>query len=414
MLTDTIRADKARIIFIQPAYAKYRRPLFVRLYNSYTMSFYFIEDAESHLQNKVQNGKRLSMNENLFRTKKRENPGLSIKREKSIIDYLTIVPPRCLKLFFHLLDKKNDIAVTSIANSPQTLTSIFASKLLRKKCVLWVEEWFLPRRRSLKAWFTVSLPILISRWSLNNVDSVVVEGRAQYNYVRAFGIPPEKIFFSNHCSLDLSKMGGADLKKNLGFDNNLVVLFLSRIIRIKGLDILIKAYSRLEHENDSVGLVVCGDGPFRQYCEYLSEDLKLEHIKFQGMVQGEKLIASYYQTADVVVVPSLILSHDNMYCEGWGLTVNEALSMGKPVIVTNAVGSVLDLVKHGTNGYVVQQGCVDDLYFALSKILSNDELRRSMGKESQRIFEEFNDFNKMFEGFKMAFDYALKSNPPAT
>jgi glycosyltransferase involved in cell wall biosynthesis len=41
--------------------------------------------------------------------------------------------------------------------------------------------------------------------------------------------------------------------------------------------------------------------------------------------------------------------------EIWGIVVNEAMSAGKPVIVTTAVGCSSDLVKHGVNGYIIPE-----------------------------------------------------------
>jgi glycosyltransferase involved in cell wall biosynthesis len=238
-----------------------------------------------------------------------------------------------------------------------------------------------------------------------NVDAIVVEGAPQKKYLKNFNVPDEKVFFSNHCSLDYSRVESKNLKQKLKIGKGLVILYLGRIIERKGLDVLLKAFSVIERERNDVFLVICGDGDFRPFCEDLVAQLKIRHVFFLGTVPEEE-IASYYRTADIFVLPSCIKPRQKIKVEGWGLVINEAISMGIPVVTTNVVGAASDLVKSGVNGYVVKNGNVNELCLALRKILEDEKLRKTMGKNSRRIFEAFNDFDKMFEGFRQAIEYA--------
>jgi glycosyltransferase involved in cell wall biosynthesis len=67
-------------------------------------------------------------------------------------------------------------------------------------------------------------------------------------------------------------------------------------------------------------------------------------------------------------------------------------------------------LKDGINGFVVKTGDVDELYFGLKTILENKQLKKVMGKASRTIFEEFNDFDKMFGGFRRAIAYVTRDN----
>jgi glycosyltransferase involved in cell wall biosynthesis len=131
-----------------------------------------------------------------------------------------------------------------------------------------------------------------------------------------------------------------------------------------------------------------------------------------GAVAEEEKMASYYKTADLVVLPTRYLSHarwgENRGPEGWGLVINEAMSMGKPILTTDRAGAAPDLVKDGINGFVVRSGDVEALYSGLKSLLDGTHLREAMGKNSRRIFEQFNDFDRMFEGFRKAIEYAKK------
>jgi glycosyltransferase involved in cell wall biosynthesis len=86
------------------------------------------------------------------------------------------------------------------------------------------------------------------------------------------------------------------------------------------------------------------------------------------------------------------------------------MSMGKPVITTDAVGAAEDLVRNGVNGYVVKNGEIEELYLALRKMVEDPRLRKTMGENSRIIFEEFNDFGKMFRGFKKAIEYSINTS----
>ena len=116
------------------------------------------------------------------------------------------------------------------------------------------------------------------------------------------------------------------------------------------------------------------------------------------------LKAGFYNLCDVFILPSTIANNQT---EGWGLTVGEAMSLGKPVIVTDAVGCSVDLVKNGVNGYIVKHGCSESLAGALSEMIKNKEDLKLMGEKSREIFKEKISYRKMSEGLLKAIDYAL-------
>jgi glycosyltransferase involved in cell wall biosynthesis len=385
---------RIRIALIQPAYARYRQLLFESFQDHYNVDFYFLEESSVHLGSK-DSKKFVSMYE--------------LSKTKPSSGRLFSPLKRYLILLLFLMRNDYAVIITSGCHSFQTIVSLLVSKITRSKYILWIEEWFVPKPRSLTSMIRFSLSNFITKYVLRNAQAIVVEGTPQNRYVRNFGVPSEKVFQANHCSLDYSKFNSTNLKKKLNIGKGLVVLYVGRIIETKGLDVLIRAFSKIEQEREDVYLVICGDGSFRDSCEHLVEEMKGKHIIFAGMVQEEERIASFYRTADVFVLPSRIATSQRIggeVSEGWGLVINEAMSMGKPIITTDAVGAAQDLVRNGINGYVVKNGETYGLYLALRKIIEEPRLRKTMGENSRKIFEEFNDFDNMFEGFKKAIDYS--------
>ncbi len=179
--------------------------------------------------------------------------------------------------------------------------------------------------------------------------------------------------------------------------DNITILYFSKIVEYKGLDILIHAFSEIEIDYENASLIIAGDGPFRESCESLSDKSKVKNIIFYGNIQNEDAW-KLYKKADIFVLPC----SGKKGTEAWGLVINEAASMGIPIITTDAVGATGDLVKDGVNGYVVKAGSVSALLLAVKTLISDKAMRDSMGKESRKLFESVNSYEKMYEGFNNA------------
>lgn len=372
-----------KILFLQPGYAHYRKPLFDRLSESFSVLFVFIRGQLTYPSfdkgNKGWNIIYLHSEKRLFWP---------------------------LKLLWLLLFTEADIIISSMPTSVGSALSYLVSKLRKKKFILWTENWNFSYEYLNRPEIYRRLRYAQYKFIVRNANAVVVHGNHSYYYHLGLGIPTDKAFVANHSSFDLSVQKSNDVSGSpLAAQQKHTILYFSRIIPRKGLDILIKAFKKLESKMGGVRLLIAGEGDFRPFCENLARELNLKNIKFLGSVPFEKA-ASYYAMSDVFVLPSCLRGQS----EGWGLVINEAMSMGKPIITTDAVDAAYDLVKHGVNGYVVKKGDVGELYSALKRVLCDDELINTMGRNSRKIFERLNSYEKMFEGFKNAFSYVERSS----
>jgi glycosyltransferase involved in cell wall biosynthesis len=135
-----------------------------------------------------------------------------------------------------------------------------------------------------------------------------------------------------------------------------------------------------------------GAGELEQDLRELVAQLGLRNVSFPGFVNQSEL-PRIYAACDVFVLPS-----EN---EPWGLVVNEAMCAGLPVIVSKEVGCVPDLVREGENGSTFAAGDVDTLATALSPILQDSRLRRSMSDASLRRISRWG-FDRCLEGIRAA------------
>jgi len=359
-----------KIAFVHPKLRDYRLELFDELNKRYDITFIFTDDFP----------------DNILKTPSKWN----YKNIGGIIWHL--------KLIRELLKSKYDIILTSTRYRPCFLLA----KLTGKKLIFWTEYWYWDNDTVIKR-----LRNLFSKFMARHTDALIATGTQSYEFNLSIGVSKEKMFTYPQCAVDYSNTSNTkDLRKELQLQNKKVILYLSRITPLKGLDYLIKAFALLEKKMDNVCLLVVGDGPFRKDCENLVKELGVKNVLFMGSVDEDDNTtkAFYYKACDVFVLPTIILN--GVDC--WGLVINEAMAFGKPIVTTDAVGAVPDMVKDGYNGYVVKNKNVQELFGALYKILSNPELAKVMGKNSREIFEEKNVYGKMIKKFIDVIEYVKK------
>jgi glycosyltransferase involved in cell wall biosynthesis len=219
---------------------------------------------------------------------------------------------------------------------------------------------------------------LFERPTLNNASKIIALTKKEAEECKKIDIDENKIaIIPNGINLNLYEdlpKRGKFRSKYLIKDNERLILYLGRIHTIKGLDLLVKAYAGLLKEFNDVRLVIVGpDDGFMPYLKRYIKSLKIENrILFTGpLYEKEKLTA--FIDADVYVLPSRYEAFPNTVLEAW--------ACGTPVIVTDRCGMADSVDKVG---YVVEYN-EDQLRDAISKIISNEELRKKIGAESKKL-----------------------------
>ena len=124
--------------------------------------------------------------------------------------------------------------------------------------------------------------------------------------------------------------------------------FIGKFTPVKDPLIIARALAHLSHEElEWLSFTGAGDGPLQSSCHKSLEQL-LPQVEFTGFLNQSQL-ASFYRRIDLLILPSV-------QGEVWGLVVNEALSQGVRVIVSDRVGSRHDLVLTTEQGWVFPAG----------------------------------------------------------
>lgn len=127
-----------------------------------------------------------------------------------------------------------------------------------------------------------------------------------------------------------------------------VFLFVGRLVALKNVETIIKAFSSL-HDSEAV-LVIIGDGTERERLVQIAKDIK-EKVIFTGRLEGDALY-QWYNIANVFVLAS--------YQESFGAVTNEALLAGCKCLISCKAGSQC-LIENGKNGYTFQPMDISEL-----------------------------------------------------
>jgi glycosyltransferase involved in cell wall biosynthesis len=165
------------------------------------------------------------------------------------------------------------------------------------------------------------------------------------------------------------------MKSALGLSGKEVVLFIGRLVPQKGVVQLLEAFAGVAKERPSATLVFAGDGPLagELKARSLAEGLG-ERVVFLGPTHYDT-IERVHSISDVTVLPSIPTRN---WEEQFGFALVEAMASGKPVIGTVS-GAMPEIVRPGVDGLLVSPGSPEGLYGAISRVLSDENLRERMG-----------------------------------
>jgi glycosyltransferase involved in cell wall biosynthesis len=210
--------------------------------------------------------------------------------------------------------------------------------------------------------------LLFDFYMKRTYDLFLGVGSLTLDYLRAFGVPRERTgLFPYAVDVEaFQERSRLTPEERLAWRERLGVPADARVIlglaKFNGREApwdLLKAFARLTEPN--VWLVLAGDGPARPELEGFARSKGLSRVRFPGYIAYPDLPA-LYAAADLFVHPA----HE----ERWGVSVQEALACGLPVVASSRVGAGYDLIEVGGNGYVYPAGHDDLLAYHLGEALA--------------------------------------------
>ena len=166
-------------------------------------------------------------------------------------------------------------------------------------------------------------------WFFRSADSVITPGPAATEAVEAMGVPPQRIT-TGFGTVDVARFsrGARAARARLSQRSGHHFLYVGQLIARKNVCTLLHAFAAMRGIADT--LTIVGTGPLEHDLQKLTGELGLrDRVSFEGHKDVDELIESY-AAANTLVLPSTE--------EVWGLVVNEALSAGLSVVVSDRCG----------------------------------------------------------------------------
>jgi glycosyltransferase involved in cell wall biosynthesis len=218
----------------------------------------------------------------------------------------------------------------------------------------------------------------------HEVDQVIVPSQFLREKAVKQGFEPKKIVIIHH-GVDLQQFSRQRQDVEYGH-----VLFVGRLIPLKGLNYLIKSMKIVMGCINNVQLTIIGDGPLRNSAELQAQNELGKGFEFLGS-QPHEVVKTYMEKAYLFCVPSISLP--NGQTETFGLVFAEAQAMGVPV-VSSASGGIPEVVKDGETGFLVKERDVNELAVAMLKLLNDRELHDRMSLAARKRAELYFDLKK--------------------
>jgi glycosyltransferase involved in cell wall biosynthesis len=265
--------------------------------------------------------------------------------------------------------------------------------------LLWASLW----RHPLTLPHTLSFGLM--RRIYRRADAIVTYGEHVSRYVKRYRKRKEGVFVAPQAveteifARTVAPAEQVEWRAAAGIPaDGPVLLFAGRLVREKGVEVLLRAWRRARLPGAT--LCVVGAGPLADRVRAAGEG-----VVATGPIERTRLPVAY-AAAHAVVVPSIATRR---FLEPWGLVCNEAMHQGTPVIASSAVGAVPGgLVTHGASGLVVRAGDDRELAAAIAQVVEDDALHARLSRLAPAAVEPFN-YDAAADGFGLALDFARDS-----
>jgi glycosyltransferase involved in cell wall biosynthesis len=179
------------------------------------------------------------------------------------------------------------------------------------------------------------------------------------------------------------------------------LLTVGALIKRKGIDLIIRSLKILQKEGFNVLLKIAGEGPERNNLEILAKKLGLNNVVFLGWVPRKELV-NLYRNCDVYVHSS--------YAETIPAAIREAMSVGRPIVTTN-VGVIDEYLKDGENGFLINKRDEYEFAKAITKLLSDENLRYKIGLNNRRYALEKFSFKNIIKQWLKVYEDTYEKFP---
>ncbi|MDD3722828.1 MAG: glycosyltransferase [Lutibacter sp.] len=226
----------------------------------------------------------------------------------------------------------------------------------------------------------------------NKIDFILAMGKLGVNWYKLVGFNKNKIFeFQYFTELPKDKIGVIQKRMTISF------LFIGQLILRKGIDNLLYSLNQIKDYNWELNII--GDGILKEnLINYINKKGLTDKIHFHNNMNNESAMSFLSKKADYLILPSRF--------DGWGAVINESLSRGVKVIVSNKCGGS-SLIRNSKYGFVYNEKNLKELVLILKSVINGnktssleDRIALSKDFEINFSFSRVDDCETILKGFK--------------
>ena len=198
-------------------------------------------------------------------------------------------------------------------------------------------------------------------------DVITANSRGAIETMKSFVSPKKLVYVPNpiiipNCSADTN-------------ERRKIILFVGRLAKQKGADVIIEAFAKISHQISDWGLEIVGDGPMMRELQELADRWE---IQSKVIFHGHKTDVHYfYRQASIFALPSRY--------EGTPNALIEAMCWGLPIVTSDASPGPLELVSQEYNGLIFPSENTSAMANALLELATNEGKRRQMSLNSRKV-----------------------------
>jgi glycosyltransferase involved in cell wall biosynthesis len=236
----------------------------------------------------------------------------------------------------------------------------------------------------------------------NILDASVAYVDEAKEIASSYGLKKENVFISTNSPDTDEIFNAAQQIENEALilsDNQYRIVHVGRLVKWKRVDLLVEAVALLRKEIPEIELLVIGKGKEENNLKGHARELGVGgNVKFIGGVYENKELGRYLNTSSVYVLAGM-----------GGLSINQAMAFGKPVICSIADGTEKRLVKEGFNGFYFENGNAKDLANKIKMLLLDVNKIKEFGQNSLSIIKKDVNVYTVLNGYLNAFNHVTNN-----
>jgi len=170
------------------------------------------------------------------------------------------------------------------------------------------------------------------------------------------------------------------------------ILYIGRLSKEKGVDILVKAWRQVRTKIPNANLYIIGDGPLKNTLEKQAN----KNVKIVGPIPHDE-VPNWLANATLFVLPSVMET-------GMPMALLEAMAMKVPVIATRT-GAIPEIIQQGETGIIIEPNSEKELSKAIIHALTHD-MKPTAQKAYEKVKKEYN-INRIIDEYMQIYTNLL-------